>query len=341
MRTVILERPGLLRTADTSPPGDPGPGAALVRVRHVGVCGTDTHAWHGRQPFFTFPRILGHELGVEVLATGQGVTDVQPGDRCAVEPYLDCGICSACCQGRGNCCERLQVLGVHTDGGMRELIQVPAAKLHPSPSLDLEQLALVETICIGAHAVKRAAIQAGMRLLVLGAGPIGLGVAEVARGRGAEVTLADVNAKRLAFARDQAGFRQTLAVGTDGLDTAVRQAFGGELPALVVDATGNARSMESAFGLVAHAGTLVFVGLVQSVISFHDPDLHRRELTVLASRNALPADFARVITAMETGRIDVRPWITHRAALEDVPAQFAGWAEPSSGVVKAVIEIET
>jgi 2-desacetyl-2-hydroxyethyl bacteriochlorophyllide A dehydrogenase len=339
MQTVILERPGVLRLDDTSPPRDPAAGAALVRVRRIGVCGTDTHAWHGRQPFFTFPRILGHELGVEVVATGPGVTDYRPGDRCAVEPYLDCGTCAACLQGRGNCCERLQVLGVHTDGGMRELIELPAAKLHTSAALDLEQLALVETICIGAHAVERARIQAGTRLLVLGAGPIGLGVAEVARGRGAEVTLADVNAGRLAFARDSAGFTQTLLVANGGLETAVRDAFGGELPAVVFDATGNARSMESAFGLVAHAGTLVFVGLVQAAISFHDPDLHRKELTVLASRNALPADFVRVIAAMEAGRIDVRPWITHRAALADVPTIFASWAEPASGVVKAVIEV--
>jgi hypothetical protein len=222
---------------------------------------------------------------------------------------------------------------------MRELIEVPAGKLHASATLDLEQLALVETICVGAHAVERAGIQAGMRLLVLGAGPIGLGVAEVARGRGAEVTLADVNASRLAFARDHAGFSRTLVVERDGLEAAVRDAFGGELPSVVFDATGNARSMESAFGLVGHAGTLVFVGLVQAPISFHDPDLHRRELTLLASRNALPADFVHVIGAMETGRIDVRPWITHRSPLDEVPTQFAAWAEPSSGVVKAVIEV--
>jgi 2-desacetyl-2-hydroxyethyl bacteriochlorophyllide A dehydrogenase len=339
MRTIFLERPGVLRAADTAPPAEPDHGAALVRVRRIGVCGTDTHAWHGRQPFFTFPRILGHELGVEIVATGPGVVDLRAGDRCAVEPYLDCGRCPACRRGRGNCCERLQVLGVHTDGGMRELIEVPAAKLHVSPGLDFDRLALVETICVGAHAVERAGIQAGTRVLVMGAGPIGLGVAEVARGRGAEVILGDINAARLAFARDRLGFTRTLAVGTDGLETAVRDAFDGELPATVVDATGNARSMESAFGLVAHAGTLVFVGLVQSAISFQDPDLHRRELTVLASRNALPADFASVIAAMEAGRIDVRPWITHRAALDDVPERFPQWADPASAVVKAVIEV--
>ncbi len=338
MQTVTLDRPGVLRLHRSTPPGEPAPGTALVRVRRIGVCGTDTHAWHGRQPFFTFPRILGHELGVEVVAIGPGVTGCRPGDRCAVEPYLNCGSCGACRQGRGNCCERLQVLGVHTDGGMRELVEVPAAKLHASPSLDLEQLALVETICIGAHAVERAHVQSGTRLLILGAGPIGLGVAEVARGLGAEVTLADVNARRLAFARDRAGFTRALLV-EDGFEAAVRDAFGGELPGVVFDATGNARSMESAFGLVGHAGTLVFVGLVQAAISFHDPDLHRKELTVLASRNALPADFARVMAAMEQGHIDVRPWITHRAALAEVPDRFPSWADPASGVVKAVIEV--
>src|SRR6187200_130629 len=177
MRTVVLEEPGRLAATSTRPPGGPPRGAALVRVHRVGVCGTDFHAWHGRQPFFTFPRILGHELGVEVLEVGDGVTAVSPGDRCAVEPYLNCGACAACRRGRGNCCERLQVLGVHVDGGMRELLHVPADKLHRSRALNLETLALVETLSVGAHAVARGRPTPSDLVLVVGAGPIGLSVA--------------------------------------------------------------------------------------------------------------------------------------------------------------------
>jgi 2-desacetyl-2-hydroxyethyl bacteriochlorophyllide A dehydrogenase len=338
MRTIVLEQPGHLRSVAGDDPGPLAPGMALVRVRRVGVCGTDYHAWRGRQPFFTYPRILGHELGVEVADVAHDVTAVRAGDRCAVEPYLDCGTCSACRRGRGNCCEHLRVLGVHADGGMRERLQVPARKLHPSTALDLDALALVETLSIGAHAVRRAALASGSRVLVVGAGPIGLSVAAFARANGAEVAVMDVNPVRLAFCRAHLGIERTLSPAGDSVGTA-REAFG-ELPLVVFDATGHRGSMEQSFTLAAHGGVVVFVGLVQDDVTFRDPDFHRRELTLLGSRNALPSDFAHVIAALETGRVDVRPWVTHRAALEDVPHVFPGWTVPEAGVVKAMIDVD-
>jgi 2-desacetyl-2-hydroxyethyl bacteriochlorophyllide A dehydrogenase len=306
-------------------------------VRRVGVCGTDFHAWYGRQPFFTFPRILGHELAGEVVEAVD-TTVVRPGDRCAIEPYLDCGACRACRMGRGNCCERLQVLGVHVDGGMRDLIEVPVRKLHPSRRLDLDALALVEPISVGAHAVRRAAIAASDTVLVIGAGPIGLATAMTARAAGAHVSLLDANPARLDFARHVMGFERVARSSGDHIE-AVRQLYPDELPPIVIDATGHAASMEAAFRLVAHGGRLVFVGLVQSQVSFDDPDFHRRELTVLASRNALPEDFRAVIEDMEAGRVDAHPWITHRAALEELPARFPSWTDPANGVVKAIAEL--
>ncbi len=338
MRTIVLHEPGDLRAVDTDAPGALPPGTALVRVRRVGVCGTDFHAWRGRQPFFTYPRILGHELGVEVGETASDVTSVRAGDRCAVEPYLDCGQCPACRRGRGNCCEHLQVLGVHVDGGMREWLHVPARKLHPSASLDLDTLALVETLSIGAHAVRRGSPQAGTPVLVIGAGPIGLSVAAFASAGGAAVAVMDVNTARLAFCRQHLGVTRTLQRVEDDTAARVRDLFG-ELPLVVFDATGHRESMEQAFGLVGQGGTLVFVGLVQGDLMFRDQEFHRRELTLLASRNALPGDFAHVIATLEAGRLDLRPWITHRAALAQVPAAFPSWTTPEAGVVKAIIEV--
>ena len=338
MRTVVLEEPGRLRAIDTAPPEAPSSGSALVRVHRVGVCGTDFHAWRGRQPFFTFPRILGHELGVEVVDVGPNDRGLQAGSRCAVEPYLNCGTCRACRLNRGNCCERMRVLGVHVDGGMREVIEVPIEKLHPSRTLDVERLALVETISVGHHAVARAGIREGETVLVVGAGPIGLAAASSARAMGGSVAIADMSASRLAFAQRTLGFDRTVQTGDADPVPVVRDAFGG-LPSVVIDATGSAPSMQRAFALVAQAGTLVFVGLVQADIAFNDPEFHRRELTVLASRNALPSDFASVIRSMESGGLDVGPWITHRAALEDVPAVFPEWTEAASGVVKAVVTV--
>jgi len=338
MRTLVLDRPGSLRLTDTPPPGRPCPGMALVRVLRVGVCGTDIHAWHGRQPYFTYPRILGHELAVEVVDAGEGVSNVVAGDRCAVEPYLSCGTCRPCRIGRGNCCERMQVLGVHLDGGLRERLEVPATKLHPSGSLHPESLALVEMLSIGAHAVARARPSDRDAVLVIGAGPIGLGVAACAAASGAAVSMADVSPSRLAFCRDHAGFRSVIDVSA-GAEDAVRAAHGGELPTIVFDATGSPESMRSAFRLIANAGTLVLVGLVLGELSFEDPDFHRRETTLLASRNALPEDFRRVMQSLETGRIDVRRWITHRAGIEDGVDAFAAWTQPASGVVKAMVEV--
>lgn len=337
MKTLTLARVGELALADTPAPPPPGAGEARVRVRVSGVCGTDLHAFAGNQPFFTYPRIPGHELGVEVVAVGDGVTKVRAGDRCAVEPYLSCGRCIACRRGRTNCCETLKVLGVHVDGGWREEIIVPAAKLHRSAKLSFEQLALVETLGIGAHAVARGAPEPGESVLVIGAGPIGLAVAQFAVEARAQVTMLDVTETRRAFAANWLGVR---ALDARGLTPdALRAALGGELPTLVFDATGNPASMRQAFLWPAQGGRIVFASLVQGEISFDDPNFHRRELTLCATRNSTAVEFTRIIDLIESGRIDTSPWITHRAKIADVPGVFASWTKPETGIVKAMIEL--
>jgi 2-desacetyl-2-hydroxyethyl bacteriochlorophyllide A dehydrogenase len=339
MKAIHLVKPGRLVAGEIAEPTAPGPGETLVRVHRVGVCGTDLHAFRGRQPFFTFPRILGHELGVEVLAVGPDVEAVRVGDHCAVEPYLNCGRCIACRRGRTNCCTGLQVLGVHRDGGMRERFVLPAAKLHASTALTFDQLALVETLAIGAHAVARAGVEAGEFVLVIGAGPIGLATAQFAVAQGATVIVLDVNAARLAFCREQLGVAHTIHGSTeDPLDTLTRLTAG-DLPTAVFDATGNPQSMAGAFQFPAHGGRLVFVGLFPGEVTFDDPNFHRRELSLLASRNALAEDFPRLIGLIAAGRLDTTPWISHRAAFADVPDTFARWTEPSTGVIKAMIEM--
>lgn len=337
MKTIVLEQPGVLRLVDTALPPHPGPGQALVRVRRVGICGTDVHAFKGEQPFFSYPRILGHELAVEVLELGPGCQDgIRVGDCCCLNPYLNCGYCGACRRGLPNCCQRLKVLGVHTDGGMRELLVVPAHKLHRSQQLPLEQLALVEMLCIGAHAVRRAQVHPEQHVLVIGAGPIGLAVTWLAQLAGAHVVGMELSAGRRAFGQAQLGVRYWV----DGqLDQpgALHDLCSGELPTVVFDATGNPASMTRSFDCVAHGGTLVFVGLFQGDITFHDPDFHQRELTLMASRNATDADFAQVIGLLDAGKLDLTPWITHRLPLEQIPDSFSGLLTPDSGVVKAVV----
>ncbi len=312
MLTVTLAEPGRFETADGTAPV-PGAGEALVRVHRLGVCGTDLHAFAGRQPFFSYPRILGHELGVEVLES-DGRDDLKPGDRCCVAPVIACGRCIACSRGKSNACENIAVLGVHADGGMRDRFVVPVANLHRSETLSFDQLALVETLSIGGHAVDRAGIEPGETALVVGAGPIGLTVVQFLLAAGAEVVVMDLSEDRLRFCRETLGVTRTIQPG-DGVDGRLREAGGGDLPTAVFDATGHPGSMAAAFRLVAHGGRLVFVGLFQGEVTFDDPNFHKRELTLLASRNSTPDAFRRTIALVEAGQIDTGPWISHRLKL--------------------------
>lgn len=337
MKHIALEAAGRFAAGYSE---DPVPGShdAVVQVHRVGICGTDIHAFHGRQPFFEYPRILGHELGVEVVAVGAGVTGVRVGDRCSVEPYLHCGRCGACRRGKPNCCVNLKVLGVHIDGGMRSRIRVPAEKLHVSGQLSFDQLALVETLGIGAHAVERADLQPEDSVLVIGAGPIGLSALQFAAASGARVAVADVSEARLRFCQERLGMANTVVPGS-GLEDRLRGMLDGELPSAVIDATGHPGSMAGTFDLIAHGGRIVFVGLCQGDIAFNDPNFHRREITLLASRNALPATFGAIISAIEGGVIDTTPWITHRLELDEVPAQFARVVSDPA-LLKGMISVE-
>lgn len=341
MQALLLERPQSFRFVDVPEPAAPGPGEALVRVRAVGICGTDYGGYLGKMPFFSYPRIPGHELGVEVVAVGPHVGHVQPGDSACVEPYINCQACHSCRRGLTNCCEHHQTLGVHCDGGLRPLFTVPARKLHPAASLSPAQAALVETLAIGCHAVDRAAATPAETLLVIGAGPIGLSVVEFARLSGARVIVADVAESRLAFVRERMGVADTVAfgVGTAALE-AVAALTGGQMAEVVVDATGSAASMSAALQFCAFGGRLVYVGITQDVLTFpHAPLLHRRELSILASRNALSRDFTRIIRLIAEGTIDTRPWITHRIPFAETIAAFPGLLGPGSGVIKAVVDM--
>ncbi len=335
MRAISLNAPGQFQPIDIAEPAAPGPGEALVRVHRVGICGTDLHAYRGRQPFFSYPRILGHELAVEVLALGAGDTPLAIGDRCSVEPYLNCGHCIACRRGKTNCCATLQTLGVHTDGGMRERIILPTRKLHPANDLALDQLALVETLGIGAHAVARAQIEATDTVLVIGAGPIGLSVMQFARLQAQTLIVMDMNDARLAFAKQHMRVDHCVQAGDSALE-AVTALTNGDLPTVVIDATGSAASMIGAFQFVAPGGKLIFAGLVQADISFHDPHLHRREITVMGSRNALASDFTRIISLIRAGTINTQPWVTHHVPAAAMIGNFESWLQPETGVIKAI-----
>ncbi len=339
MKAIQLEKPLEFRRIEIPEPNQPGPGEALVSVRRIGICGTDLSGYLGKMPFFSYPRIPGHELGVEVAAVGEGVENVRAGDRCSVEPYINCQTCGACARGHTNCCENLQVLGVHTDGGMRPSFIVPARKLHASAKLSLDQLALVETLAIGCHAVNRGAAAQGEFVLVIGAGPIGLSVIEFVKLSGAKTIVLDLNEQRLKFCREVMKVDHTIQAGNGNETEELKTVTNGGLAALVIDATGSNKSMGNALNYVGFAGRLVFVGITTQEVSFGHPLMHRREMTLLASRNALPPDFTRIIRLIEDGQIDTRPWITHRSEFDQLIDDFLAYTKPETGVIKAMVTV--
>lgn len=338
MHGIRLKEPRQFEQVELAEPSTPGPGEALVATHRVGICGTDVGGYLGKMPFFNYPRLIGHELGVEVIAVGEGVDNVSVGDRCCVRPYIVCGECYSCRRGAVNCCIKSQTLGVMCDGGLCERFVLDASLLHKSDKLSYEQLALVETLGIGCHAVDRSDVQSGDNALIIGAGPIGLSALEFVLIAGATVTVMDLSTERLEFVRQNYPGVHTLQPSGD-VEESLKQLTDGELYPVVIDATGHAGSMVAATTYLAQTGTLVYVGINQGEIPLHHPTFHKPEATIKASRNALPKDFERIIGLIEDGTIDTNRWITHRTSMDDMIENFDTYTRPESGVVKAIVEV--
>jgi 2-desacetyl-2-hydroxyethyl bacteriochlorophyllide A dehydrogenase len=336
MQAVVCRQPGEMAIEERPEPAR-GEAEVLVGVSRIGICGTDFHIYEGTHPFLQYPRIVGHEFsGVVLEAPPESA--LQPGETVVVNPYVACGSCIACRNGKPNCCMKIAVLGVHRDGGMCERISIPARNVYPAGKLTVDQAASCEFLAIGAHAVARSQIQSGMRALVIGAGPIGLGAALFAGIAGGDITILDRDPERLAFAVENGVAARAIAADDRIVET-VAAATGGEGYDIVFDATGNRASMEGAFRHVAHGGTLVLVSIVTENITFSDPEFHKREMTLMGSRNATRADFERVIAAIEAGRVPLEKLLTHRTSLANAITDLPRWAQEKRGLVKALVEL--
>lgn len=309
----------------------------LVKVHKMGVCGTDLHAFKGVQPFFEYPRILGHELAVEVLAIGTDVQNVKVGDRCSVEPYYNEKIGQAVRRGKNNCGEHLRVLGVHVDGGMQRQMIISSEFLHSSNTLSDDQLAMIEPLAIGCHAVDRARINHADIVLVIGSGPIGLGAIQFAQLTGARVIAMDINEAKLKKAQEITNVKEVI-LASDTVEESLLELLNGDLPTIVLDATGSQRSMLNTFKYAAAGGTIVFIGLFQGDVVFNDPYFHKKELTLMASRAAMGSDFGRIIRLIEAGKLHPEKFITHRLDYNEVPEKFIKLYDQGDDLIKAVIE---
>lgn len=337
MKTLVCKSPGLLEYKISEIP-QLKKDHAIIKIKRVGICGTDLHAFEGTQPFFNYPRILGHELAGE-LVEFDNASGFNKGETVTFIPYFNCGHCIACRMGKPNCCVHLQVCGVHADGGMVEYLSVPSCSLLHGEGLSLDELALVEPLAIGSHGVSRAAIQPGEFVLVVGAGPIGLATTAFAQIAGAKVIISDINEQRLEFCKKHLKPDFTINALDRNVGAQLMAITNGDMPTVVIDATGSLNAINNAFQLMAHGARYVLIGLQKEEIFFNHPEFHKREGSLLSSRNATRKDFEHVITNMKKGKIQPVTYITHRVIFDNVADEFESWLSPVNGVIKAMVEM--
>ncbi len=338
MKTIVCTQPRNLEYRNQKLP-EPIQNHAIIKIKRVGVCGTDLHAFEGTQPFLSYPRILGHELSGE-LVSFDNAPGFELNEPVSFIPYFNCGRCIACRCGKTNCCVHMQVCGVHIDGGMAEFISVPSVSLLHGQDLSLDELALVEPLSIGAHGVRRAGVEAGEFVLVVGAGPIGLGTMEFVRLAGGNLIVLDVNEHRLQFCKEQLNIKHIINGNNHDALEQIRDITNGDMPAVVIDATGNLAAINQAFQFMAHGGRYVLIGLQRGDISVNHPEFHKRESTLMSSRNATRKDFEQVLNSIQRKDISPLDFITHRTHFDDATMVFEHWLNPETNVIKAMIELD-
>lgn len=311
---------------------------AIIKIKRIGICGTDLHAYEGTQPFLSYPRILGHELAGELIDCDHA-PGFTPRETVSFIPYFHCGTCIACRMGKTNCCTSIKVCGVHIDGGMAEYLSVPSSSLLHADGLNLDEMALVEPLAIGAHGVKRSGIQPGEFVLVVGAGPIGLGTMEFARISGGKVIALDINERRLQFCKEKLKVPHTVSALDSDVHEQLKKITDGDMPTVIIDATGSQKAINHAFQYMAHGARYVLIGLQRGEINFSHPEFHKREATLMSSRNATRTDFEFVLDCMKKGLVNSKTYITHRVTFGEMKTNFDRWLDPKSGVIKAMVEL--
>jgi 2-desacetyl-2-hydroxyethyl bacteriochlorophyllide A dehydrogenase len=334
MRYIVCEKPNHFSISEKEQPVFTK-GNALLKVKRVGICGTDLHAYKGNQPFFSYPRILGHELATEVLEIEQNELGLKPGDKVVIMPYVNCQECVSCKAGKSNCCKNIKVFGVHVDGGMQEVISLPSRLLLPANDLSLEEIAIVEPLAIGAHALRRAATKKGDTIVVMGCGPIGIGIIQLAKYIGATVIAIDINDHRLNLVKEKFA-ADYIVNGLQSPLEKITEFTNGNLANAVFDATGSKRAIESGTDYMRHGGNFVLVGLFKGELAFQHPSIHAKETTLLCSRNATLEDFDFVIRVLHEGKFNTEAYITKKVAFEKILSDFDNWASPDSKEIKVV-----
>jgi threonine dehydrogenase-like Zn-dependent dehydrogenase len=339
MRALVIDRPGEARVVDVEGPvGLDDPQMATMRVRRIGLCGTDLSTYLGKNPLVTYPRIPGHEIAATLERVPANDLGLVEGMDVTMSPYTSCGQCTSCLQGRVNACRYNQTLGVQRDGAMRERIAMPLEKLYAA-KLPIEELCLVEPLTVGCHAAARGRVTAADTVAIYGCGGVGLGAVSAAAFRGAAVVAIDIDDGKLAIAKS-AGARHGVNSAREDVHARLQEITGGHGPDVVIEAIGRPETFRAAVEEVAFAGRVVYIGYAKDLVSYETRLFVQKELDILGSRNALPGDFKEVIRMFEQGRFPTAETISETVPLEEAPAILRAWSENPAAYTKIMITLD-
>ncbi|HET6170539.1 MAG TPA: zinc-binding alcohol dehydrogenase family protein [Terracidiphilus sp.] len=335
MRAIVLDGPGSAELKNVAEPRR-GEGEVLLKVRKIGLCGSDLNSYRGRNPLVSYPRIPGHEIAATVVDSGpHGEWPVGMG--VTLSPYTGCGRCAACLRGRLNACKDNQTLGVQRDGALTEFIAAPAGKLFRA-NLSLKELCLVEPLTVGFHAVGRGRVTAEDVVAVFGCGGVGLGAIAGAAFRGARVIGIDVDDAKLETAR-KAGAAEAINSKSADVHERLAELTNGRGPDVVIEAIGLPATYRAAVDEVAYAGRVVYIGWAKEQVAYETRPFVHKELDIMGSRNAMPDDFREVIRMLEAKRFPVEAAVTHTVRFEQTPAVLDAWNREPERFTKIMVDV--
>jgi 2-desacetyl-2-hydroxyethyl bacteriochlorophyllide A dehydrogenase len=313
-------------------------GELLIQIKNIGICGTDIHAFHGNQPYFTYPRVLGHELSGIIVDTKIENKSLL-GKPVSVLPYLSCGKCNSCLKGKTNCCANLHVMGVHVDGGFREYVSVPVDNIMVGrEETDLEHLSMVEPLSISYHGIMRADILENDWVIIFGAGPIGIGALMFAKSKTNNIILIDINKNRITYCKSILGIEHSFNGNDETLFEEIKELTNGHFADIVIDATGNKKSIQQQLRFLGHGGKWILIGLQREDLHINHPEFHKREATLMSSRNATKHDFKQVMDKIDNKEIDPALLITHTLDFEEVVNSFSSFIVDQT-LIKGIIKV--
>jgi len=339
MKALVINTPGELEVREIDIPV-PGPGELLLQVHYVGFCGSDLSTYLGKNPIVSYPRIPGHEISAVIRQLGKDITEgYHVGDKVCVVPYTNCGDCSSCRRGRAHACRNNQTLGVQREGAMQEYITLPVEKVLRAPGLNELELAMVEPLTVGFHAVQRGRVEETDVVMVLGCGMIGAGAIAGAALRGAKVIAVDIDDYKLELAASL-GAQHTINSSNSDLHQELETLTAGDGPDVVIEAAGNPLTYRAAVDEVAFTGRVICIGYAGSEVSFATKLFVQKEIDIMGSRNATPEDFRSVIAYLEQGSFPLDRMITKKVKPEDAARAVKEWADDPGKVMKILLDFK-